>query len=349
MSIASRIEWSKRPRLRVSEKPVEPQSVSRFLDAERQAEHKSRNLRHSVMLVAAMAGLLALCGYLVFGLWGAAIALVVAAGLAVFAPKVPPAAVIRMYRGQPATPRNSGRLLEIVAVLSERAGLAQVPETYIIPSATLNAFATGTRDHAAIAITEGLLRRLDLRELTGVVAHEISHIENNDLRTMALADALSRVTQTLSFAGIVMVVTTLPLALFGQASVPWLAALVLYLAPTLGSLMQLGLSRAREYDADLEAAMLTGDPAGLAQALEKVDQRRGAFWEDLIYMGRRTPQPSLLRTHPPTEERVRRLLDLRLRPEFPPLMWPEREPQITLVGFGPIKLKPRYHFPGVWF
>src|SRR5690606_19051523 len=131
------------------------------------------------------------------------------------------------------------------------------PRLYVIPSATLNAFATGTPDNASIAVTAGLLRTLNLRELAGVLAHEVSHIRNNDLWVMGLADAMSRFTQALSTLAMMLAMFSFVGMLAGVIFVSWWAILVLYLAPLVSSLLQLGLSRAREYDADLEGAMLT--------------------------------------------------------------------------------------------
>ena len=129
-----------------------------------------------------------------------------------------------------------------------------------------------------------------------------------------------------------------------------LALALLYLAPTASSLIQLGLSRTREYDADLEGASLTGDPEALASALEKLERYQGHFWEDmrLPVPGRRIPQPSLLRSHPRTEDRVARLRALSERPMLPHLAVAE-EPMVSLVGLGPVAMRPRYRWTGVWF
>jgi len=103
----------------------------------------------------------------------------------------------------------------------------------------------------------------------------------------------------------------LPLIVAGALAAPWLLVLLLVAAPTLMNLLQLALSRAREYDADLEAARLVGDPEALASALLKLERRQGRFWESMLSPRGQVPEPTLLRSHPPTEERVRRLLDLR--------------------------------------
>jgi heat shock protein HtpX len=142
----------------------------------------------------------------------------------------------------------------------------------------------------------------------------------------------------------------LPAFILGDSEISFTGLLLLYLAPTAGSLIQLALSRTREYDADLEAAGLTGDPESLASALEKLERYQGHFWEDMMLPvpGRRIPQPSLLRSHPLTAERVARLRSLHDRPLLPQLSLAE-EPMVSLIGLGPIAMRPRYRWTGVWF
>jgi heat shock protein HtpX len=255
-----------------------------------------------------------------------------------------------MYRATRLDPRQGGQITHIVGVLARRAGLTSAPSLYLIPSMTLNAFATGTPQKAAIGITEGLLRRLSLRELAGVLAHELSHVRNNDLAVMGLADTMTRFTQVLSYLALFLGIVNLPALLLGDSDISLTALLLLYLAPTAGSLLQLSLSRTREYDADVEGATLTGDPAGLASALNKLERYQGSFWEDLMFPvpSRRIPQPSLLRSHPPSADRIRRLLALENR-DLPPPIEVVEEPMVSMVGFGPASLQPRYRFPGVWF
>jgi heat shock protein HtpX len=255
-----------------------------------------------------------------------------------------------MYRARRLDPASGSRIVHIVDVLSDRAELRTPPRIYVIPSMTLNAFATGTAQKSMIGVTEGLLRRLTLNELAGVLAHEISHIRNNDLAVMSLADVMTRFTQMLSYLALFLALFNLPAFLLGDSEISFTGLLLLYLAPTAGSLIQLALSRTREYDADLEGAQLTGDPRGLAAALDKLERYQGRFWEDLTFPvpGRRIPQPSLLRSHPPTEERVARLLALENRDLAPPIEVVE-EPMVSLAGLGPGSMRPRYRFPGVWF
>ncbi len=321
-----------------------------LLDENRRREHKLRNDLHSALLVAGLGLVTAFSVWLLWSWIGVLITLVWFGALFFFAPRMPPEIVMRMYRARLIDLHHGEQIAYIVDELARRAGLAATPAVYVIPSMTLNAFATGTPDKAVIGITEGLLRRLSLRELAGVLAHEMSHIRNNDLAVMALADMMTRFTQGLSYLALFLAIFNLPGILLGESDISLLALLLLYLAPTIGSLLQLGLSRTREYDADLEGAELTGDPRGLAAALDKLERYQGNFWEDLMFPvpGRRIPQPSLLRSHPPTEQRVARLLALENR-QMPPPIEVVEEPMVSLVGVGPASMRPRYRFPGVWF
>ncbi len=131
---------------------------------------------------------------------------------------------------------------------------------------------------------------------------------------MTLADLTSRMTPTLSLIGQLLVVINLPLFLLAETSLSWLAILLLILAPAISALLQLALSRTREFDADLSAINLTGEPQGLASALVKLEQQHRGLLERLLTPDRRSPEPSLLRTHPRTEERIQRLLSLRPKP-----------------------------------
>jgi heat shock protein HtpX len=215
-----------------------------------------------------------------------------------------------------------------------------------------NAFALGSRSRPYVAVTDCLLRRLDPRELAGVLAHEISHIRSNDLRVMGLADMLSRGTRMLSWIGQLLLIINLPLMLTGQVMVPWLAILVLLVAPTASALLQLALSRTRELDADLNAVRLTGDPRGLARALARLEQLKGGILSRILLPERGNPEPSLLRTHPVTEQRIRRLLELdEARQPHPAVL---RHPVPEGPGLLPAMPRarmtaPRWRVSGLWY
>ena len=322
-----------------------------MLNPSAEQAHKRSNLLQTAAILAGMCALVAVSAGLLWGFAGAAVACGIVGLLAFCSPQIPASVVMRLYKGQRLDAGSPNQLNHITNALSERAELQHRPEIYIIPSLTLNAFATGTKRRPAIGITEGLLRQLSLRELAGVLAHEVSHIKNNDLRVMGLADLMSRFTQILSYtAAILAIVNVLSLIFAGEFTYNWFGIGLLYLAPAISSLLQLGLSRVREFDADLEGASLTGDPEGLASALEKVEGYTGHFWEDLMLPvpARRVPLPSMLRSHPTTEQRVARLQELDLNRAYPQIVIRE-EPMISMVGLGPIAMRPRYRFPGIWY
>ena len=145
--------------------------------------------------------------------------------------------------------------------------------------------------------------------VTGIIP---SHIRNGDLWIMGLADLATRVLHGLAYLALALAAYNGIAYLRGFEPIAWTAIAILYLTPAAINLLQLALSRAREYEADRLAAALTGDPMGLASALRRVETYTGHFWEDLTppVPARRVPQPSLLRTHPPADQRVARLLDL---------------------------------------
>lgn len=274
-------------------------------------QHAFINRLQTIVLLVAMAAFMALLGWLLWGGVGAVILLAGSLVMGLLNPGVSPRLVMRLYRARPLAVHEAPGLYGLLEALAARAGLPRVPTLYYVPSGIVNAFAVGAPDNAGIGVTDGLLQALDRRELGGVLAHEVSHIRSGDMRVMGLADLFSRVTSVLSFFGQLLLLINLPLILFFPVSINWLAIALLIFAPTLSTLAQLGLSRTREYDADLNAARLTGDPEGLARALMKIERVQGGWLERVFMPGRRLPEPSLLRTHPPTEERVRRLRELQ--------------------------------------
>ncbi len=312
------------------------------------SDPKLRNVVHSVVLIGGIAGLTALCAFLLFGGSGVFWTFALVALVLLVGPRIAPEALMRMYNARRLPPDGGGAIPGIVAALSRRAGLETVPKVYIIPSDMMNAFATGRREDASIGLTTGLVNRLTTRELAGVLAHEMSHIRNGDLWIMGVADVLSRLTLFMSYLAVALVALNLPLALMGEAHIPWVPVLLLYFAPTVSAVLQLALSRAREYDADLEGARLSGDPDGLASALMKLERIQGQFWENIFMPGRKNPAPSLLRSHPRTEDRVARLRDLDRR-ALDPLPLPT-SPLEQLGGFGGFFTRPRYHWvSGLWY
>ncbi|MEM1311026.1 MAG: M48 family metalloprotease [Cyanobacteria bacterium P01_H01_bin.153] len=274
-------------------------------------------------LLGLLSGLLITVSYSVLGgatgaIAGIALAAITNLGAWYFSDRVALAA----YRARPVTRQQAPGLHSTVTRLAQRAGIPK-PDIYVIPGAAANAFATGRDpDHAAIAVTEGILNLLPADELEGVIAHELSHILHRDTLTQAvaatIAGAISFLAQMLSYAlwfggfsrdenG------PNPLALLGTV----------ILAPIAATVLQLGISRTREFSADAGAAKLTGNPQALARALQRLQasaQRRPMIgnpaFEPLMIVNAvpKRFMASLFSTHPSTEERVKRLLGKELVP-----------------------------------
>ena len=277
----------------------------------------------TVALLGLLSGLLIAISYSVLGgatgaIAGIALAAITNLGAWYFSDRIALAA----YRAQPVSVQQAPGLHQMVTRLAQRAGIPK-PEIYIIPGAAANAFATG-RDpnHAAIAVTEGIVSLLPADELEGVIAHELSHILHRDTLTQAvaatIAGAISFLAQMLSYA---MWFGGLsrddngphPLALLGT----------IILAPIAATVLQLGISRTREFSADAGAAKLTGNPQALARALKRLEtsaRRRpmggNPAFEPLMIVNAVPKQflSGLFSTHPSTEERVERLLGMAIAP-----------------------------------
>jgi heat shock protein HtpX len=310
--------------------------------------HAWLNRLQTVLLLGAMAGFLALLGYLLWGSDGLLPLLALGAVFAIFNPAASPRLVMHLYRARPIAAWEAPQLRDALSELARRAGLARTPGLYYVPSRIVNAFAVGSAGDAAVAVTDGLLRALGPREIVAVLAHEMSHIRSNDLRVMGLADIISRLTSLLSLVGQFLLILNLPLILWADVAIDWFAIALLVFAPHVAMLAQLGLSRTREFDADLDAARLTGDPEGLASALAKIERLQGSLFERLMLPGMRLPDPSWLRTHPPAEERIARLLALASdtgarRSEGPEPGWWDRSDRSRRAR------RPRYHATGLWY
>ncbi len=280
------------------------------MDYRLRAKHKFRNRLQTFFLLISMSLLLAWISRLILGpeLWPWIFLTLLTVILSL--PKISPYWILKLYQARPIAPRQSPPLFMLVNDLSDRAGLKHQPEIYWIPSQTLNAFAVGSDQNSAIAITHGLLNLLTPRELAGVLAHEISHIRNNDLRLLILADIFTRLSHFLALVGVLSTLIALPWVVTGAIKISLVGLLLLIITPAISALLQLGLSRVREFNADLDAARITEDPISLAQALTKIDQQNINPLRRMLSPGYREYQPSTLRTHPNTHERVERLQSL---------------------------------------
>jgi heat shock protein HtpX len=277
------------------------------------------NYARTALLMAALIALLGLVGRAVGGMNG--MALFLGFGVVMnfvmywFSDRIALAA----HRAQPVTAAQAPTLYAIVERLTRRAGLP-MPRIFVIPSGAANAFATGRNpSHAAVAVTEGILQILNERELEAVLAHELSHVKNRDVLISTIAAGV---------AGVISGVGHLAMW-FGGGSRDGnrgggLAALAwIIVAPLMALLIQMAISRSREYGADASGASLAGDPDALASALARLEQGQarhpyefaGPATAHLFIVnplrGRAATFMNLLSTHPPIEERIKRLHEMR--------------------------------------
>ncbi len=270
----------------------------------------------TTILLTLMTVFIMVIGQILGGRQGMFIALILAAGMNFFSYWYSDKIVLKMYRAREVTPQEKPELYDAVKNLAQNAGLP-MPRIYIIPQESPNAFATGRNpEHAVVALTQGALQLLNMEEIQGVLAHELAHIKNRDILIGSIAATM---------AGAIMLLATMARwsAIFGggrddeEGGMGSIGLIVMsILAPVAAALIQMAISRSREYQADATGSSFTGHPEGLANALEKL----GAY-------SRRTPLQaapstahmfitnplsgkslsSLFSTHPPLEERIARL------------------------------------------
>lgn len=264
------------------------------------------------LLLAAMTGLFLAVGYAVGGQQGMAVALVIAGVMNFssywFSDKI----VLSLYRAQPLDEGSNPRLYRLITRLAHRAGIP-MPKAYIIENLQPNAFATGRSPaHGAVALTTGLIAMLDERELGAVIAHELGHIKNRDTLTM---------TMTATIAGAIGMLGNM--MMFGMGSRerahPALGIVMMIVAPLAAMLVQMAISRTREYAADASGAETCDDPLALASALRKISAGAERYRNPQAEQNPATAHmfimnplhgsgmDNLFSTHPSAENRIRAL------------------------------------------
>ncbi|MBW7835150.1 MAG: zinc metalloprotease HtpX [Sphingomonadales bacterium] len=273
-------------------------------------------IMRTAILLAALTGFFLVIGYLVGGQSGMVVAFLVALAMNFFAYWNSDKVVLRLYRARPVDAAVAPRLHGIVRELAQRAQLP-MPKVYIIDNDQPNAFATGRNpEHAAVAATTGILRLLDDRELAGVMAHELAHVKNRDTLTMTIAATIGGAIGMLANFAFFMGGgnnRNNPLGAVG-------AILVMILAPLAAALIQMAISRSREYEADRGGAEISGMPAALASALGKlqhgaarIDNPEAEANPATAHMFIVNPlhahaMDNLFSTHPNVENRIARLM-----------------------------------------
>jgi heat shock protein HtpX len=270
----------------------------------------------TTFLLGLLTGVLLLVGGALGGRQGLVIALIFAAGLNFFSYWFSDKMVLAAYRAKPLDANSAPELYSIVSELAHSAGIP-TPRLYLIDSDTPNAFATGRNpQHAAVAVTRGIMRVCNREELKGVLGHELSHVMNRDILISSVAATI---------AGAIMMIATMIRwgAIFGmgqrddsgRGGILGLIAAAIF-APLAATLIQLAVSRTREYQADASGAKLVGNPLALASALRKLEMANermpldaGQATAHLFIVNPLSAQgiARLFSTHPPIEERVQRL------------------------------------------
>ena len=274
----------------------------------------------TLLLLALLSGLIVLAGYLLVGneqglYYGLAFAALSSFGSWYYSDR----AALAAFKAQPTPREENPELFDRIEKLSDRAGVPN-PKLYIVPSESLNAFATGRDpEHAAIALTEGIIKLLPADELDAVIAHELTHVRNRDTLTQAVAGTLAG---SLTYLGRILTLGALyfPVARIGRRGNSPLAILfLLVIGPLSAGLLRMAISRTREYAADAGAAEITKNPLALVRALETLE----SMGQEVPIHGNPAFAPlfivnplskeglmKLFLTHPPTEDRVERLKEL---------------------------------------
>jgi heat shock protein HtpX len=260
----------------------------------------------TALLLLALGALSAGVGYVILGGLGLALGLITLFVLATAGLGAPASLLLRMNGGRPISYFSAPGTFALVEDLSARAEM-DPPQLYLLPHPQANALAVGAGSGAALALSRGALRLLSKDELEGVIAHELAHIKNGDTSTLQIANTITR-----AMLGLLRIATWLAFftVLFtggGVARLVLLSALAIAV-PVVVNALRAALSRTRELAADTTAAQLTGKPWALASALAKLEMHQTSWLER--FLGRQDMMPSWLRSHPPTAERVRRLLVL---------------------------------------
>ena len=276
------------------------------------------NMMKTAILMAAITALFMAIGSVLGGRQGMMVALLIALGMNFFSYWFSDKMVLRMYNAQEVDESSAPQFYRMVRELAQRAGLP-MPRVYLIEEDAPNAFATGRNpEHAAVAATTGILRVLSERELRGVMAHELAHVQHRDI-------LISTISATM--AGAIGMLGNFAMLFGGRDSEgrqtnPLVGLLVMILAPIAASLIQMAISRAREFEADRGGAEISGDPAALASALDKIHRYAQGLPLETAERHPETAQmmimnplsgggiKGLFSTHPATEERIARLMEM---------------------------------------
>jgi heat shock protein HtpX len=274
------------------------------------------NMLKTAILMAAITALFMLLGQALGGQSGMMLALLIALGLNFFSYWFSDKIVLRMYRAHEVDESSAPQFVRMVRELATRAKLP-MPRVYLIDEDAPNAFATGRNpSHAAVAATTGILRTLSERELRGVMAHELAHVKHRDILISTVSATMAGAIGMLANFGMMFGGRDAD----GRSVNPLVGLLMAILAPLAASLIQMAISRSREFEADRGGAEISGDPQALASALQKIQRYAQGIPLETTERHPETAQMMIMNplsggglrglfsTHPSTEERVERLM-----------------------------------------
>lgn len=270
-------------------------------------KRKFINIVQSLIIIVGTAFLLALASFLIIGYYGLVIVVSLWLLMIFILPSIDPKRVLKSYDSRELLYHEVPNLYNGIYRLSKNADLKIPPKLYYIKSSAFIAFSTGTKNNSAIALSDGILRVLDNNELYGVLGHEISHIKNNDIWIMQISDIASKIATSVAYTGQFILLLLSPFLLLSDSLYFFILFFIFLSIPPLSILMQISLSRIREYGADIDAVILTNDSKGLKDALLKLNIIEDNILKKLFNPFSKSEEPSILRTHPSSKNRIKRL------------------------------------------
>lgn len=266
---------------------------------------KANNYTQFGIMISGLILLFVIMGYTVAGTMGIIASIAIGLITLLFSSNFSIKRVLRKRNIWQLNEFSGSHLFEMVQNLVNKTNLKTIPKVFLENTPEINAFTIEDSKDAAIVISRGLVETMNQREVKGVLAHEIAHLKNNDIKLMMFIESIRRVTTSLTTLGYLLLLVNLPLVIMGAAMIPWHVVIALIIVPGFSYLLQLSLSRNREFKADMDAIDIAGSAQGLASALRKIEMQQN-YVKNII----KSPfhhVPEILRTHPNIHQRIKRL------------------------------------------
>jgi heat shock protein HtpX len=272
-----------------------------------------RRIQHillSFLLISFMTLIAAVIAWLLFGNSGLFFLLIIGITLIIMHPSISHKFHLKIRGARPINHINAPELYRSFKELAYKADLPSLPNFYYVPSKTLNAFSIGNKNDASVVLTSTLINYLTMPELKGVIAHEMSHIKNNDMWQLGLANTVYHFTSWLSWLGILFLLFQIPFLFTGRGILLFLPAVIILTGPFISRFLLSSLSRTREYDADIGAVRLTQDVGSFVSALKKLALQPVRLFGIFLIRTSRENDSSIFRTHPGIRQRIHRLQEM---------------------------------------